>query len=267
MSASVYRSITQDWSESEKKLFPETSFHFLESTTSTNTILRERIQKGEADHFTIVATDHQTAGRGRRGDRWEATPGSNLLFSIALELPDESMHWSRLPHLTAMCVTNAVESILTMGNGIKAKWPNDLYFDSRKLCGILVETISTTRPFAVVGIGLNVNMKHSDFPDELSEMVTSICEIEGCEANRWYLLSLILQGFLADYPSRLHHFDSVRDWYRRHDFLDRKSILVSAVSGTWTGRSQGIGENGELLLMMESGETEKIVSAEKIEEC
>lgn len=267
MSRSVYRSITQDWSESDQRKLPESAFQFLESTSSTNTILRDQVQRGEVGHFSVLASDHQTAGRGRRGDRWEASPGSNLLFSLALELPDEPRYWSRLPHLTAMCVANAVESILTTGRKIQAKWPNDLYFESRKLCGILVETITIPRPFAIVGVGLNVNMRQSDFPAELSSTATSIYEVEGCEASRWYLLNLILKEFLSEYPGALRSFDPVLDWYQPRDFLAGKTIEVSTVSEKWIGKANGIGNDGELLLEVDSGDILSIVSAEKIEQC
>lgn len=267
MSSPEYRSIVQDWPECDRGVFPESAFQYFETTSSTNTILRERLQRGEAGHFSVIAADHQTAGRGRRGDRWEATPGSNLLFSLALELPQEPRLWSRLPHLTAMYVADAVDSVLTKEQRIQAKWPNDLYFDSRKLCGILVETITVPRPFAVVGVGLNVNMKHSEFPEELFSVATSICEIEGCEANRWYLLSLILGAFQSGYPEGLSDFDRVLDWYRRSDFLFGKNIEVSTVTGQISGQASGIGRDGELLIEMESGEVLSIVSAERIDLC
>ncbi|MDF1849790.1 MAG: biotin--[acetyl-CoA-carboxylase] ligase [Verrucomicrobiales bacterium] len=267
MSSSLYRSITQDWPTSDREVFPETSFRFLESTTSTSTVLRESVQRGESGHFSVLAADHQSAGRGRRGDRWEATPGSNLLFSLALELPEEPQHWSRLPHLTAMCVANAVESILTEAHPVLAKWPNDLYFGSRKFCGILVEITPSPRPFAIVGVGLNVNMKQADFPPELSGVATSICEVEGCEASRWYLLGLILQAFLTDYPGLLEDFDPVLEWYRERDFLAGKIIRVRTVNEEITGLASGLGCDGELQVVLESGEIRTIISAEKIEIC
>lgn len=267
MSSPFYGSIVQDWSSSDREVFPETSFRFFESTTSTSTILRESVQKGESAHFSVVAADHQSAGRGRRGDRWEATPGSNLLFSLALELPREPKHWSRLPHLTAMCVANAVESILTEAHPVLAKWPNDLYFGSRKFCGILVETTPSPRPFAIVGVGLNVNMKQAEFPPGLSGIATSICEVEGCEASRWYLLGLVLQGFLTHYPGLLEDFDPVLDWYRERDFLADKKIRVRTVNEEITGFARGLGRDGELQVELESGEVRTIVSAEKIDFC
>ena len=267
MSRSIYEEITRDWSEEKREQFPSSAFQFHSSVGSTNTLLRENLESGEADHFSLVVADHQTAGRGRRGDRWEASEGSNLLFSLALQLPDSPRNWSRLPHLTAMVVGMSIESILTESPQVEAKWPNDLMAQSRKLCGILVETITTPSPFAIVGVGINVNMRGAEFPTELADIATSLYEMEGCEANRWFLLGLILESFLENFPDRLTDFESVLAWYRNRDFLAGKSIEVLTVTDSLKGVAKGLGADGELIVETpEKGEV-AIVSAEKIVVC
>lgn len=262
-----YGEVTLGWSEEERSRFPESSFLRFDTVSSTSTLLREFLGDGRAGHFSLVVADHQTAGRGRRGDRWEAKAGSNLLFSIALRLPRAPQTWSRLPHLAAFAVGRSLESILTEVETVEAKWPNDLLVGGRKLCGILVETTTVPQPFAVVGIGLNVNMRREDFPEALREQVTSVAEVEGCEANREYLLGLILQSLLSHYPSGLEDFSSVREWYEARDFLFGRKIAVETVSGTKTGKGVGLGEFGELLLERNDGTEEGVISAERIVFC
>ncbi len=267
MTFGSYEDVIRDWSAEEREQFPESCFKKFETISSTNTLLRERLNKKETGHFGVIVADHQTAGRGRRGDRWEASKGSNLLFSLALRLPSSPTTWTRLPHLAAMVVGSALESILREVDAVEAKWPNDLLVGGKKLCGILVETTTVPEPFAIVGIGLNVNMRRDAFPNELQSVATSVAEIEGCEANREYLLGLILQGFLAHYPSALTEFSSIHEWYRERDFLFGKAIEVETLSGRKKGNGAGLGENGELFIELASGETEKVISAEKILLC
>ncbi|MDF1656111.1 MAG: biotin--[acetyl-CoA-carboxylase] ligase [Verrucomicrobiales bacterium] len=265
--SAVYAAVTRGWSPDLARLFPEERFRFVEETGSTNDDLLRLLRDGPVEHLTTIQTDHQLNGRGRRGDKWEAPAGTNLLFSIALRLPEDKTIWTRLPHLTAYIVGKAVESILPGEANLRAKWPNDLIVNGKKLGGILVETFMTPDPFAVVGVGLNVNMRTSELPEDLQEIATSIYESLGCESSRSFLMGLIIQGFIQDFPSQLDEFEKVLSWLERRSFLMGKTIRVSAADGSLVGKGHGLGPGGELLLEMESGELQTIISAEKIEIC
>lgn len=267
MSDSIYREIVAGWREEELEQFPSAQFEFRKSTGSTNDDLVEKLRAGEAGHFHLIVADSQTKGRGRRGDRWEGGDGRNLLFSLALQLGPESGKWSRLPHLAARVVGSAVESILPPGNQIAAKWPNDLLCDGRKLAGILVETTHTPGPFAVVGIGLNVNLRIADLPPELHEIGTSLYEVLGCESNRWFVLGLILQGFLREYPNIDTNFTEILDWISPRDFLAGKNLRIVTANKTVEGCAIGTGEGGELLVRDAEDHLHRIISCEKIEVC
>lgn len=267
MSKAIYEAVTGAWSPDLKHVYPSTRFHFAAETGSTNDDLLQLLREGKASHLTTVQTDHQTCGRGRRGDKWVAPPGANLLFSVALRLPEDRTIWTRLPHLTAYLAGNAIESILPGTSLLQTKWPNDLLINSRKLGGILVETVMTPTPFAVVGVGLNVNMKHDDFPRELKETSTSIYEILGCESSRSFLLGLILQGFIVNFPQSLQDFETIRSSLEERSFLRGKSLHVITTSGILTGTGRGLGPGGELLLETDSGEVHSVISSEKIVLC
>ena len=267
MSSGVYDGVTRGWSPDLVRLFPEDRFCFLDQTGSTNDDLLKLLREGGGTHLSTIQADHQTCGRGRRGDKWEAPAGTNLLFSLALRLPADKLIWTRLPHLTAYIVGRAVESILPGEARLRAKWPNDLIVDGKKLGGILVETVMSPEPFAVVGVGLNVNMKSADLPPELQEIATSIYESLGCESSRSFLLGLIIQGFIGDFPSKLREFEKVRLWLEERSFLKGKKIRVISTSETLAGICRGLGSGGELLLELESGEMKTIISSEKIEVC
>ena len=138
-------------------------------TGSTNTRARELAAAG-APHGTVVTADEQTAGRGRQGRTWTAPPGKALLYSAVLR-PLHPRH-SVLPLAVPLAVCEAAEA-LRPDIACQVKWPNDVHLEGRKLAGILIEA----RPqdgWAVIGVGLNLTIAPSDFPDDLRDKATSL---------------------------------------------------------------------------------------------
>lgn len=264
MNNPIYDEIVRGWSDADRSRFTARQFHHLDETGSTNDDLLGRARAGLTRSFDVIATDFQTRGRGRRGDRWEAVGGRNLLFSIALPLDGERETWSRLPHLTACLVGRAIEDILGPGHQLQAKWPNDLLFNGQKLAGILVETSLSPRPVAIVGVGINVNLRREELPVELRHLATSLYEILECESSRWFLLGLIILGFLRHFPGRLNDFDPVLGWVTSRDFLFGKTLQIRSGLCWLEGIAAGIGPGGELLLEANDGKRVEIVSAEEI---
>lgn len=133
-------------------------------TGSTNDDLLEAGKQG-APHGTGLAAWAQTAGRGRRGHKWDSTVG-NLLLSIVLRPCVNPAKFSGLAAVSGLAVLEALEK-QGLANEIRLKWPNDLVARGRKLGGILVEAArdSEGKPFAVCGIGVNVNYTPQEVPD------------------------------------------------------------------------------------------------------
>ena len=163
-----------------------TDIRRFESIDSTNRYLLEEARGGAPDGVVAVA-DHQSAGRGRLGRRWEAPPGANLLVSVLLrpDLPADQRQLAGA--VVALAATDAVAGVAGVDVGIK--WPNDLLGpDGRKLAGVLAEadlsagpTDGTLPPPIVVGIGINVNWPRDDgdLPAELLGSATSLCQLVG----------------------------------------------------------------------------------------
>ncbi len=122
-------------------------------TASTNTDLLDAVARGAAGACTVLAADHQTAGRGRLDRRWEAPAGANLLVSIALgPVPVVPASMTQRVGLAALRASRrVVEPRTTLG----LKWPNDLLLDGRKLAGVLAQRVPG-HDVVVVGLGLNV---------------------------------------------------------------------------------------------------------------
>lgn len=139
---------------------------------STNDFAREQAESGLGRHGDVFVTREQTAGRGQIGKSWQSEPGQNLAMSILLEnrcLPDPTPF-----HLSACIALASLDTLTPITQGDTAiKWPNDLYWNNRKLGGILIET---GREWTVVGIGINVNQ--TQFPESLMNPV-SLKQITG----------------------------------------------------------------------------------------
>lgn len=151
-------------------------------TGSTNDDLLEAGKLG-APHGTGLAARAQTAGRGRRGHKWDSTVG-NLLLSIVVRPNINAAKYSGLAAVCGLAVLKTLER-QGLATEIDLKWPNDLVARGRKLGGILVEAARDNegRPFAVCGIGVNVNYTPQEVPDgglaaiglsDLSESVPSV---------------------------------------------------------------------------------------------
>lgn len=137
--------------------------HFKE-LVSTNLWMKEHV--GELENFSKVTADFQTAGRGQRGNGWESAPGENLLMSVYY-IP-ESLKASEqfgISKTVSVAIAGVVREILPDKARVCIKWPNDIYVEDKKVCGILIENIlaqDATISGSVIGIGLNLNQLKFD---------------------------------------------------------------------------------------------------------
>ena len=141
----------------------------LAEAKSTNTYVAE--QASHLPHGAVVYTYRQTQGRGQKGNSWESEPEKNLAFSFLLKNPGIAP--SRQFYISE-AVSIAVAEMLSqmVPDGIRIKWPNDIYFHDQKICGILIENTlcGNAIAHAIIGIGINVNQEHfvSDAPNPVS---------------------------------------------------------------------------------------------------
>ena len=134
-------------------LFPVPLIHISE-TNSTNSYLQTFCAKEKTEEFTTVAADYQTSGRGQRGNSWESEPHKNLLFSFVL-FPE--FLEARRQFLISQIVSLAIkEELDTYTDDVSIKWPNDIYWKEKKICGILIENdlIGRNISRSIAGIGI-----------------------------------------------------------------------------------------------------------------
>ncbi len=138
-------------------------------TDSTNARARELVEAGAPGGAIVTATE-QTAGRGRQGRTWTAPPGRALLYSAILRPLDE--RHLLLPLAVPLAVCEAAEE-LEPEVECQVKWPNDIWINSRKLAGVLIEA-KPQDGWAVIGIGLNLSIAPDEFPPDLRETAISL---------------------------------------------------------------------------------------------
>lgn len=140
----------------------------IHETASTNTYLARMATMLPSG--TVIYTHHQSAGRGQRGNSWEAEPGKNLTFSMLVKNP-------RVAPAAQFCISEAVSLAIVdflsqYATGFTIKWPNDIYHGDRKICGILIEhsLCGNAIKHTIIGVGINVNQHefHSDAPNPVS---------------------------------------------------------------------------------------------------
>lgn len=136
---------------------------WLDSVDSTNTEAQRRIS--DIDNLSVLSALSQTEGRGQRGNRWSSNEGENLTFSIVLKF-DDRCHLRTCDHfiLCEISALSVVDFLSAHDIQAKIKWPNDIYVNDRKICGMLIENSlkSDGISHSIVGIGLNINQRNFD---------------------------------------------------------------------------------------------------------
>ncbi len=222
---------------------------------STNRYLLDEARAG-APEGLVVTADHQTAGRGRLGRRWEAPPGANLLLSVLLRpaLPVDQLHLCTV----AMALATRAGAARVAGIEPVLKWPNDVMVGERKLAGILAEAVPGA---VVVGVGVNVAWPPPDgapgadrVPPEVDSATSLWRETRGpgspIPPDTGVLLDVLLDELglrlddLADPDGRLR----LASDYRRVCTTVGREVKVSLPGETVTGTALDITVEGHLLV-------------------
>lgn len=173
---------------------PRENFQVLPETDSTNSACRRLALEGAPDG-TVVLADCQTAGRGRRGRSFQSPAGKGLFFSILWRPDCAPEQLLPLTALSAGAVCRAIRRLC--GAQAQIKWPNDLVLSGRKLAGILTEMAlegeSGHVSHVVVGIGINVHQRLSDFDGEVAQIATSLDLALGGSVCRAQLAAALLE--------------------------------------------------------------------------
>lgn len=219
----------------------------LDSVDSTNTALMAAALDGAPDG-TVLCTEHQQAGKGRRGRTWHAVLGGSLTFSVLWRFDHGLQSMSGLSLAAGLAVARAINR--HSRHPARLKWPNDVLVDYRKLAGILVEVQGDMHgsAFAVVGIGLNVCLNATQ-RDTIDQAVIDLAEM-GVTVGRNQLLADCLQELHAVLTTfREHGFSALRaDWMALDAFAGKEVALLLPDTQGVHGVAVGVDETGAFLL-------------------
>lgn len=218
----------------------------LAETDSTNNYLRDLLAKERLPEGSVVATDFQSAGRGQVGNSWESERGQNLTFSVVVYPTSIPVRDQFL--LSQVAALSVRDTFATYVDDISVKWPNDIYWKDKKICGMLIENDVMGQNIAqsIIGIGMNINQRvfRSDAPNPVS-----LAQATGKDYDLRKMLSLFLSKFYSRYLQLLQgETESLRAEYRRHLFRGDGFHRFRDSQGIFDGRIAGIEPDGHLLL-------------------
>jgi BirA family biotin operon repressor/biotin-[acetyl-CoA-carboxylase] ligase len=173
----------------------------LEQTGSTNDAILQIANANPVEGLVVFA-EHQTAGRGQRGNRWESAAGKGLWFSILLRPKIDLASSPRLTAWAAEAISGAIRNEFSLTPAIKL--PNDVQIDGHKVAGVLVEMRVQEKAahLAIAGIGVNVNQSREDFPSELQSRAISLAMALGRQVDRQTFAIALLRNLDRTYRAR-----------------------------------------------------------------
>jgi BirA family biotin operon repressor/biotin-[acetyl-CoA-carboxylase] ligase len=246
---------------------------YLPRVGSTQELVKELAAQG-APEGTLVIADEQTAGRGRLSRRWVAPPGSSLLMSLLLRPQLDPIH---IHLLTMACSLGIVDGIRdSTGLSVGVKWPNDIVTlpeptralrqPVRKLAGLLTESAFSGErmEYAVVGMGINVNLDFADLPECITPATSLSWEL-GRQIDRlsllWAVLRRIEERYLgvnsADSAAGSAGKAMLASWSANLVTLGRR-VRVASGDKMIEGRAESVDASGSLLIRTNDGLTRRI---------
>lgn len=227
----------------------------LSETGSTNNYIRQILAKRALPEGSLVITDFQTSGRGQAGNSWESESGKNLTFSLVI-YPEviAANEQFLISQITALSIKETLSEYV---EGIRIKWPNDIYWNDRKICGMLIENdlAGSVIHCSICGIGININQKefHSNAPNPVS-----LTQITGKE----YELNEVLDRFRKHFYQLYIHLlqgnkEAIRRQYQASLYRREGFHTYQDENGRFEAEIKEIEPTGHLLLRLTDGSTRR----------
>ena len=240
-----------------------------EEIDSTNSWAREYagsrcwIEEETDPDGALFVAEKQTAGKGRQGRVWTSPPGENIYMTLLLWKPEiKAVSASQLTLIMGLSVAQGMEKLTGRKAGIK--WPNDVVYSGKKICGILTEMrIQEGKPeYIVIGTGINVNQK--EFPPDLQDKATSVFLETGEKADRIQGIARVMECFEKNYRKflRTEDLSLIREDYESLLLNKDRQVRIIEKKGQWQGTARGINDRGELLVEDSHGNLREILSGE-----
>ncbi|MGA2106711.1 MAG: biotin--[acetyl-CoA-carboxylase] ligase [Syntrophorhabdales bacterium] len=235
---------------------------YRDSVDSTNALAFRAALEG-CKEGTCVAAESQAAGRGRLERQWHSPHGKNLYVSVVLR-PQVSP--ARIYPLSFISSLAAFDTLKAAGVEPRLKWPNDVLVNGRKICGTLIELSveADTVRFAIIGIGLNINMERIDMDATLREKATSLL----METKNFFerpLICGILLGSLEKYyeTARQKGMEELCRLWEERAAVKGTYMEIRQMNTVYRGISEGIDRDGAMLLN-ENGVVTRVIAGDVV---
>jgi BirA family biotin operon repressor/biotin-[acetyl-CoA-carboxylase] ligase len=226
-----------------------------ESILSTSYYLRDKTPL-KSLHFCL--SEHQSKGRGRLQRSWLSPFGRNLYFSFSYVFNKNINDLSGLSLIIGIAIANALKSLSSDFKPF-LKWPNDIYINNHKVGGVLIDLVAEAygNCEAIIGMGLNVNMKNVKL-EGIDQSWTSLAHVLNGDLDRNVVVARIIHFILKGLDVFLEKgMESFLSEWEGYDLLKEQKILVSTSGMSASGIAKGINKEGSLLLELPSGKIEK----------
>jgi len=222
------------------------------SLPSTNKKAETLIRSGSDPGNFLVFSDLQTGGIGRKDNIWYSPP-EGIWMTVALySLPFKS----GLTIFTGICIHKAILDYLTTdlrleipSDCLKIKWPNDIYWKDKKVCGILSNYLDNWK-YHIIGVGINTN--NNEFPPQLKDTAAALKSIYKHNIDNQILMKRIFDRIREELPAFIEDALDL-DYYNKNSLLIHRNIELDTDFDKFSGESLGINKSGALILKLDSG--------------
>ncbi|NFA41433.1 biotin--[acetyl-CoA-carboxylase] ligase, partial [Clostridium botulinum] len=229
---------------------------------STNKTAKQLADNNNANNGTLIIAEKQTLGKGRFDRKW-TSPSSGIWMSLILK---PNIPPSEASKITQIAAASVYKALLNFGINVSIKWPNDIFINGKKLCGILTEMKCDIDRihYLVLGIGLNVNLNAEEITDELKDIATSL----KLEFNKTFSKSLILSEILNNFEPLYEKFILENNICEVLNICRQNSNLLNQKAKLITYHKEeivtciGINDNGELIVKDADGYEKAVTSGE-----
>lgn len=235
----------------------------LDTVDSTNNFAKAVAAQG-APHGTVIVSDHQSGGRGRRGRSFSSPKGMGIYCSVVLryDVPPE-----KLLHLTTVIAEATRRAVAAQtGLDVGIKWTNDLVLWKRKLCGILtelsLEAETGLTDYVIPGTGVNCGQQPEDFPPEIRDMAISLEQAQDRPVDRCALAAEMIRQYHLAAAEMLTNPGPWLAGYRAHCLTLGQDVKILQGDQVRLARAEDIDEAGGLVVTLENGQRETIRSGE-----
>ena len=229
----IYPHLKEEFKDIELKVFGE--------VTSTNLLAKQ--ESCETEKPVVIIANSQTKGRGRKGRDFFSPPDTGIYMSFLLSPHTALEETIKVTIAAAVAVKNALSEFSS--KDIRIKWVNDIFADSRKVCGILTEAVTDleTRGISKVIVGIGINVTTENFPDDISGIAGSAAD-GACSRN--LIAAEVINNLLALYkdPNDIHIINEYKD----SSLVLGKTITYTKNNTEYTGFVKDINESGNLIV-------------------